>query len=104
MPGRKRKVTVYGFLSVRHSFASHCAEAGVPKAVVLSILGTNSEIVDKHYTHIGEEAQEKAIMAISGSFTSISDRERITKALEVIDALKDKSQAILDVEKNLRGN
>jgi len=60
--GRKRKVTVYGFHSLRHSFASHCAEAGVPKAVVLSILGTNSDIVDKYYTHIGDEAQEKAIM------------------------------------------
>jgi integrase len=104
VPGRKKKVTVYGFHSLRHSFASHCAEAGVPKAVVLSILGTNSKIVDKHYTHIGEEAQEKAIMAISGSFTSISDRERITKALAVIDALKDKSKAMLEVEKNLRGN
>ena len=40
IPGRKRKVTVYGFHSLRHSFASHCAEAGVPKAVVISILGT----------------------------------------------------------------
>jgi len=27
--GRKKKVTVYGFHSLRHSFASHCAEAGV---------------------------------------------------------------------------
>ena len=39
VPGRKKKVTVYGFHSLRHTFASHCAEAGVPKAVVLSILG-----------------------------------------------------------------
>ncbi len=80
VPGRKKKVTVYGFHSLRHSFASHCAEAGVPKAVVLSILGTNSEIVDKHYTHIGEEAQEKAIMAISGSFSSIPDHEEDHKS------------------------
>ncbi|MCK4982074.1 MAG: tyrosine-type recombinase/integrase, partial [Victivallaceae bacterium] len=36
VPARKKKVTVYGFHSLRHSFASHCAEAGVPKAVVLS--------------------------------------------------------------------
>jgi len=103
VPGRKRKVTVYGFHSLRHSFASHCAEAGVPKAVVLSILGTNSEIVDKHYTHIGEEAQEKAIMAISGSFSSIPDHERITKALALIDTLKDEIPKMLEVEKVLRG-
>ncbi|MCK4982148.1 MAG: hypothetical protein KAS17_04440 [Victivallaceae bacterium] len=89
---------------MRHSFASHCAEAGVPKAVVLSILGTNSEIVDKHYTHIGEEAQQKAIMAISGSFTSIPDHERITKALALIDACKDKPEIVIGIEKVLRVN
>jgi len=104
VPGRKKKVTVYGFHSLRHSFVSHCAEAGVPKAVVMSILGTNSEIVDKYYTHIGEEAQEKAIQAITGSFASVSDRERISRVLAVIDSLKAKSKAILQIEKILREN
>lgn len=32
VPGRDKKVTVYGFHSLRHSFASYCAEAGVPQA------------------------------------------------------------------------
>lgn len=76
VPGRKKRVTVYGFHSLRHSFASHCAEAGVPKAVVLSILGTNSEIVDKYYTHIGEEAQEKAIMAVYGDGNGLRSGSR----------------------------
>ena len=102
IPGRKRKVTVYGFHSLRHSFASHCAEAGVPKAVVISILGTNSEIVDKYYTHIGEEAQEKAINSLFGKGNTISDRERIEKVLSIIDALEDKNDAILEIEKTLR--
>jgi hypothetical protein len=66
-----KKLTVYRF-----SFASHCAEAEVPKAVVLSILGTNSDIVDKHYTHIGEEAQEKAIQSLFGNPDSISDQKK----------------------------
>ena len=94
VPGRNKKVTVYGFHSLRHSFVSHCAEAGVPKAVVLSIIGANSEIVDKHYTHIGEEAQEKAIMAISGTYASISDRERIEKALAIIGSCQEKSDVL----------
>jgi len=102
VPGRKKKVTVYGFHSLRHSFASHCAEAGVPKAVVVSILGANSEIVDKHYTHIGEEAQEKAIQSLFGDGNTIFDRERIEKALTIIDDLEDKSEAILEIEKILR--
>ena len=101
--GRKKKVSVYGFHSLRHSFASHCAEAGVPKAVVLSILGANSDVVDKHYTHIGEEAQEKAIMAISGKFSSsISDRDRIEQALTFIDSLDAKNEDMMKVEEILR--
>jgi integrase len=102
VPGRTRKATVYGFHSLRHSFASHCAEAGVPKAVVLSILGTNSEIVDKHYTHIGEEAQGKAINSLFGDGNSISDRERIEKALTIIDTWKDKPKQAIEIEKVLR--
>ena len=102
VPGRKKKVTVYGFHSLRHSFASHCAEAGVPKAVVLSILGTNSEIVDKFYTHIGEDAQEKAIMALYGGNGGVSDRERVEKALAFIDSRPNKSPDILELERILR--
>jgi len=102
IPGRKRKVTVYGFHSLRHSFASHCAEAGVPKEVVISILGTNSEIVDKYYTHIGEEAQEKAINSLFGDGNTISDSERIEKALAIIDTWKDKPKQAVENEKALR--
>ena len=100
VPGRKKKVTVYGFHSLRHSFASHCAEAGVPKAVVLSILGTNSEIVDKFYTHIGEDAQEKAIMALYGG--GMSDRAKIDKALELIGSCQDKTSILQELERILR--
>lgn len=104
VPGRKKKVTVYGFHSLRHSFVSYCAEAGVPKAVVLSIIGTNSDIVDKHYTHIGEEAQEKAIAAISGGFnlSSITPQEKIDKALKIINNLQEKNEVIKKIEEVLK--
>ena len=84
VPGRKKKMTIYGFHSLRHSFASFCAEAGVPKAVLLSILGTESEIADKYYTHVGNEAQEKAIAAISGTTFENPDKTKIQKALDFI--------------------
>ena len=77
-------MTVYGFHSLRHSFASFCAEAGVPKAVLLSILGTESEIADKYYTHVGNEAQEKAIAAISGTTFESPDKARIQQVLDFI--------------------
>jgi integrase len=102
VPGRKKKITVYGFHSLRHSFVSHCAEAGVPKAVVLSIIGTNSDIVDKHYTHIGDEAQEQAISQLFGDSNSASDSEKIKKALAIIDTLKEKNDAITAIEDVLK--
>lgn len=64
-----------------------CAEAGVPKAVVVSILGANSEIIDRFYTHVGEEAQRAAIEAISGSTGGLSDCERIQKVLAYVTEL-----------------
>ena len=76
-------MTIYGFHSLRHSFASFCAEAGVPKAVLLSILGTDSDIADKYYTHVSEESQRKAIEAISSRNRSTS-QERIDRALKLL--------------------
>ena len=84
VPGRKKKMTIYGFHSLRHSFSSFCAEAGVPKAVLLSILGTESEIADKYYTHVGNEAQEKAIAAISGTIFESLDKTKIQQVLDFI--------------------
>jgi len=102
VPGRKKKVTVYGFHSLRHSFASHCAEAGVPKAVVLSILGAGGDIVDKYYTHIGDEAQEKAIMVISGGCGNVAPQERIDRALAFIESRPDKGPDLQELERILR--
>ena len=83
VPGRKKKMTVYGFHSLRHSFASFCAEAGVPKAVLLSILGTNSEIADKYYTHVSEESQRKAVEVI-GDRSTTSSQEKIDRVLSLL--------------------
>ena len=105
-PGRKRKVTVYGFHSLRHSFASYCAEMGIPKAVVLSILGASSDIIDKYYTHVGEEAQRKAIDALNFGNAAVpiaSPQSRIDKALAWIASLESKSEEIQAVEALLRG-
>jgi len=101
--GRKKKVTVYGFHSLRHSFASHCAEAGVPKAVVISILGASSEIVDQFYTHVGDEAQVKAIEAVGGSFQSSLDslQSRVSKALTLIDSSKETPEEVLKKVRSL---
>ena len=84
VPGRSKKMTVYGFHSLRHAFASFCAESGIPKAVLLSILGTDSEIADKYYTHVGDAAQRQAINAISGTINQKSDRDKINEVLTLL--------------------
>ena len=77
-------MTVYGFHSLRHSFVSFCAEAGVPKATLLSILGTDSDIADKYYTHVSDESQRKAIEVISNR-SSTSAQDKINQSLRLIE-------------------
>ena len=85
VPGRDKKVTVYGFHSLRHSFASYCAEAGVAQATVVSILGADSEIVTKYYTHVGDEAQRQAVAAVSGVNLPSTAQRKIDEALALIN-------------------
>jgi len=94
-PGRDRKVTVYGFHSLRHSFASYCAEAGVPQATVVSILGADSDIVSKYYTHVGSEAQQQAIAAVLGENDAITAQSKIRKVLALINTSTAPSDEVL---------
>ena len=101
VPGRAKKMTVYGFHSLRHSFASFCAEAGIPKAVVEAILGASSDIVDKYYTHIGQEAQIRAIEAVSDINTQNPLEERISRVISLIDSKPEPTLEILQEIRNI---
>ena len=105
VPGRDKKMTVYGFHSLRHSFCSFCAEAGVPKAVLLSILGTESDIADKYYTHVGDAAQREAINAISGVMDNDSLKDRVQKVIQLLETKPEPTQDVLDlIEKILKNH
>ena len=95
VPGRDKKVTVYGFHSLRHSFASFCAEAGIPQATVTSILGADSNIVAQYYTHVGDEAQQQAIAAVTGSNLRDEVQKKIDEALNLINTSTASSDEIL---------
>ena len=101
VPGRNKKMTVYGFHSLRHSFCSFCAEAGVPKAVLLSILGTQSDIADKYYTHVGDAAQRDAINAISGGVGNDSLKDRVRTVLKLLETKPTPTQRVLDQIKKI---
>ncbi|UDQ98875.1 tyrosine-type recombinase/integrase [Lentisphaerota bacterium WC36G] len=100
--GRVKKVTVYGFHSLRHSFCSFCAQSDISKATLISILGTDSEIADKYYTHVDEVSQIQAIAKISDKIHSDrSDNQRIKDVLELLDSNPPASKKTLAKIKNM---
>ena len=63
--GREHKAVVrVGFHSLRHSFVSLCAAAGVPQHVVQTLVGHGSPAMTEHYTHVDAEQKRKAIAAL----------------------------------------
>jgi hypothetical protein len=48
------------FHCFRHTAVTLLKEAGVPAAVVMELVGHDSEQMSAHYTHVGREAMEKA--------------------------------------------
>lgn len=75
--GRKWKVPEATFHSLRHTFVSMSANAGVPLHIVQSIVGHESTAMTRHYFHESEGALRKAVAAIptiGGTAVSSGDR------------------------------
>ena len=64
LEGRSRKSVVASFHSLRHTFVSFAANAGVPLSVVQSIVGHTSTAMTRHYYHESEDALRAAVAAI----------------------------------------
>ncbi|MBQ9366354.1 MAG: tyrosine-type recombinase/integrase [Victivallales bacterium] len=64
MEGRSRKSVVASFHSLRHTFVSLSANAGVPLPVVQSIVGHCSTAMTRHYYHENLDALRRAVEAI----------------------------------------
>ncbi len=62
--GRCRKSVVASFHSLRHTFVSISANAGVPLPVVQSIVGHCSTAMTRHYYHENEAVLRQAVDAI----------------------------------------
>ena len=62
--GRKAKAPEATFHSLRHTFVSISANAGVPLHIVQSIVGHESTAMTRHYYHENETALKQAISAI----------------------------------------
>lgn len=62
--GRKRRTPVATFHSLRHTFVSLSANAGVPLHIVQSIVGHESTAMTRHYYHESVDALRSAVNAI----------------------------------------
>ncbi len=62
--GRANRVPVATFHSLRHTFVSMAANAGVPLHVVQSIVGHGSTAMTRHYWHESVDALRRAVEAI----------------------------------------
>ena len=64
MQGRSRRSVLASFHSLRHTFVSLSANAGVPLPVVQSIVGHCSTAMTRHYYHENEDVLRQAVSAI----------------------------------------
>ena len=62
--GRKWKAPEATFHSLRHTFVSMSANAGVPLHIVQAIVGHESTAMTRHYYHESEKALRQAVSAI----------------------------------------
>lgn len=60
-PGQKNRAVDVGFHSLRHTFVTRCALAGVPLPVVRAIVGHSTTAMTEHYAHSNLEAARTAL-------------------------------------------
>lgn len=65
-----RKAVEVGFHSLRHTFVSLCANAGVPLHIVQAIVGHTNAAMTAHYFHVSEEALSGAVAGLPDVFGS----------------------------------
>lgn len=64
-----RKAVEVGFHSLRHTFVSLCANAGVPLHIVQAIVGHTNAAMTAHYFHVSDEALSGAVAGLPDVFT-----------------------------------
>jgi integrase len=63
-PNTKRAKNELSFHCLRHTAVTLLKDAGIPQATVQELTGHDSEQMSAHYTHVGQEALEKAAAAL----------------------------------------
>ena len=88
LEGRRSATPDATFHSLRHTFVSFSANAGVPLPVVASIVGHTSTAMTRHYYHENEDALRAAVNAIP-SLDALTRREEGRGKREVGIGMRD---------------
>ncbi len=65
-----RKAVEVGFHSLRHTFVSLCANAGVPLHIVQAIVGHTNTAMTTHYFHVSDDALRGAVNVLPNVFNA----------------------------------
>ena len=87
LEGRSRKSVVASFHSLRHTFVSLSANAGVPLPVVQSIVGHCSTAMTRHYYHENEGVLRQAVEAIPAIGADAACAPAVARSLSGADNL-----------------
>ena len=91
LEGRRTRTPEATFHSLRHTFVSLAANAGVPLHIVQSIVGHESTSMTRHYYHENAEALKSAVAAIPTLTGCASVSDTSVRHLSVRTSLADTS-------------
>ncbi len=96
----KRKAVEVGFHSLRHTFVSLCGNAGVPLAIVQSIVGHTNTRMTKKYFHVSDDALRAAVAPLPDVFRApVRAALPSAEAVEIEAVPVDKARNALDAFK-----
>lgn len=78
--GKGRAQTDVGFHSLRHTFVSLSANAGVPLAIVQAIVGHSNPAMTRHYFHESEAALQSAVAALPALPVEATEKKKSERA------------------------
>ena len=93
-----RKAIEVGFHSLRHTFVSLCANAGVPLHIVQAIVGHTNAAMTSHYFHVSDDALRGAVAVLPnvfGGVPALPPPAVEAEAVGVEDAPADASKTVL---------
>ena len=86
-----RKAVEVGFHSLRHTFVSLCANAGVPLHIVQAIVGHTNAAMTGHYFHVSDDALRGAVGVLPNVFNA---RAALPSKTEDAGAVEAQAEAV----------